>query len=87
MEKVPLLAKRGLIPIFQANTPCVRKNFDPTERMHLFATENTGWETLTKSLCPQHTEIPGSQGSGVKSPNQTRPSENTKGPQETRTMP
>lgn len=87
MEKVSLLAKRGLILIFQENPPCVRKNFDPTEGMHLLANENTGWETLTKSLCPQHTDIPGTQGSGVKSPIRTRPSKNTKGPQETRTMP
>lgn len=45
--------QRRFNSIFQANPPCVRKHFDPTEGMHLFAQGNTGQETLTGSLWPQ----------------------------------
>lgn len=40
-EEGPLVAKRGLIPIFQTNPPRVKKHRDPAEWMHLFAEENT----------------------------------------------
>lgn len=52
MEKVSLLAKRGLILIFQENPPCVRKNFDPTEGMHLLAMRTLAGRPSQKVCAP-----------------------------------